>query len=66
MSYRNVRLRLNIKPPLKANGEIPVLPKPPEPEYYYEGFFTPFKRVDKNYVPLHRRIINKIIKRRPE
>lgn len=53
---------LNIKPPLKSDGTIPNLPDPPEPDYYYEGFFTPFKRVDKNYVPLHRRIINKIFK----
>lgn len=54
-------VRLNIKPPLKSDGTILNLPDPPEPEYYYEGFFTPFKRVDKNYVPLHRRIINKIV-----
>lgn len=56
--------QLNIKPPLKSDGTIPNLPDPPEPEYYYEGFFTPFKRVDKNYVPLHRRIVLNILKKR--
>lgn len=54
---------LNIKPPLKPDGTIPHLPDPPESEIYYEGFFTPFKRVSKDYVPLHRLIINKITKR---
>ncbi len=54
---------LNINPPLKSDGTTPNLPDLPEPEIHYEGFFTPFKRVDKNYVPLHRRIFNKLFKR---